>query len=374
MPARDEKISVCLPVFNGSKYLAPAIDSVLGQSYANFELLIADDLSTDDSYEIIEKYGRGDSRIIHWKNSRNFGIFANYNECMKRASGSFIKLFAQDDVFEPSCLAELLTELLKHENVSLITAARAVIDQEGQQTGVERFFDKTTIIAGRDVIADYAKTFVYRTGTPCQVMFKKVSMGTGFDTRYTLSGDIEYFLRILESGDFIYLDHVLVKFRRHAESVTVTSLKDMSFVADAFRLAEKYANLLDEPGKKRTLVNNALMEGLMRKVNNAIHDRKIDFSNLLAASTPNGDDVNYERIAYHLLFYAAQLKMELSEIPRLLKEKQDPESKQQLNYSQQSYLELENRANNLARELEELRSSSSWKITQPLRWFRKALL
>src|SRR5579883_1951770 len=91
-------ISVCLPVFNGEKFLLEAIGSVLEQTYSNFELVIIDDCSTDASVEIIESFARMDERIRFYRNTSRLGLFANYNECMLKADGEYIKPFAQDDV------------------------------------------------------------------------------------------------------------------------------------------------------------------------------------------------------------------------------------------------------------------------------------
>lgn len=371
----DNKVSVCLPVFNGSKYLAGAIESVLAQSHQNLELLIVDDLSSDRSAEIAIRYAQQDPRIVFWRNERNLGIFANYNECLKRVSGSFVKLFAQDDLLETNCLKRQLAELAAHENVALITAARAVIDDKGKETAIERFFDKTLIIPGSQVIADYVRSFVYRSGTPSQVMFRRSAVGAGFDSRYTLSGDIEYFFRILESGDYMYLDEVLVKFRRHGNSATVASLKDMSFFADALRLAEKYEHY-DLPGEKEEApVRTALIEGLVRKVNNAVYDRKIALKIASkAATTENGSDegLNYERMACELLLYASNVKMQLEETQRSIA-RIEQQMANDTNHEKVTRARLENELNTLNQQLNDLKNSSSWRITQPIRWLGRVL-
>ncbi|PWT95037.1 MAG: hypothetical protein C5B53_12005 [Candidatus Melainabacteria bacterium] len=376
MSVSDTKISVCLPVFNGARYLAAAIESVLNQSHENLELLIVDDLSSDESAHIARSYAANDPRIVYWQNERNLGIFTNYNECLKRVSGSFIKLFAQDDVFEPDCLEALLAELLQHENLALVTAARKVIDEKGQETAIERFYDRTTTIPGEEVIRQYMKTFVYRSGTPSQVMFRRNAVGAGFDTRYTLSGDIEYFFRILQSGDFMYLDRALVKFRRHGDSATVTSLKDMSFLADALRLAQTYESYGSVPeAQPGTPVRENLIENLIRKVNNAVYDRKIELtiaSN--AATTNNGssDQLDYERMACELLLYASRTKMQLEEEQRLLN-RMEQESRERLARQKQVEAQSEGELAAIKQQLHDLQNSNSWRLTQPIRWISRVL-
>jgi glycosyltransferase involved in cell wall biosynthesis len=376
MSVSDNKVSVCLPVFNGARYLAAAIESVLAQTHENLELLIVDDLSTDDSADIARTYAAGDSRLVYWQNERNLGIFANYNECLKRVSGSFIKLFAQDDVFEPDCLEALWGELCRHEKLALVTAARKVIDEKGQETSIERFYDRTTIIPGDEVIGQYMKTFVYRSGTPSQVMFRRNAIGAGFDTRYTLSGDIEYFFRILQSGDYMYLDRPLVKFRRHGDSATVSSLKDMSFLADALRLCQKFESYsLPPTAQSGTPVRESLIEGLIRKVNNAVYDRKIELtiaSHSATTGNGNADKLDYERMACELLLYASQTKMELEEEQRSVK-RAEQELIEQTSREKLAKSQVERELASAKQKLHDLQNSNSWRLTQPIRWLSRVL-
>ena len=123
-------VSICLPVYNGESYLKDAIESALGQSFGDFELLIGDDCSTDRSEEIAQSYAQKDSRIVYWRNATNKGLFGNYNECMNRAVGEFIKPYAQDDMFEPTMLQEMLAAFKKHPDVTLIACARRIVDPE----------------------------------------------------------------------------------------------------------------------------------------------------------------------------------------------------------------------------------------------------
>jgi glycosyltransferase involved in cell wall biosynthesis len=355
---QEKKVSICLPVYNGAKYVAEAIESVRRQTYENWELLVADDRSTDYSSEQVLEFARRDQRIKHWVNEENLGIFANYNECLKRTTGDYIKLFAQDDRFLPSCLERLVQALQENPSATLVTAARAVIDDTGKQTGIERFFESTRMIPGEQVIKDYIKTFVYRTGTPSQGMFRRESIGQAFDTSYYLSGDIEYYFRILESGDLLYLNEVLVEFRRHGESATVAMLKDMSFVSDSFKLLNKYRYYLKDEDGNIPLVHKPLMEGLMRKVNNAIHDRKIAFDDAIVCGTTSNTNSSpdFQAAAYQLLLYAAELHHEL-------------ETHQAQNL--QKTEDLERRLASLDAVVGQLYGSSSWRLTEPLRRLKK---
>jgi glycosyltransferase involved in cell wall biosynthesis len=103
------KVSICLPIFNGSDFLAAALDSALGQTFRDFELIVIDDCSTDNSFEIASQYARRDARIFLSRNESNQGLFANYNACISKAQGSLVKPFAQDDLWHPELLQKCIS-------------------------------------------------------------------------------------------------------------------------------------------------------------------------------------------------------------------------------------------------------------------------
>src|SRR5262245_29365808 len=96
------QISVVLPVFNGAPFVRQALESVLGQSMTDFELIVWDDGSTDNTVEIVNEYK--DERIRSFSNAQNAGLFPTLNRAIKASSGKLIKLWSQDDVMKPNCL------------------------------------------------------------------------------------------------------------------------------------------------------------------------------------------------------------------------------------------------------------------------------
>jgi glycosyltransferase involved in cell wall biosynthesis len=139
-------ISIVLPVYNGQEYLQSAIDSCLKQSLGDFELLIADDGSTDSSWSIIEKAASLDQRIRAWKNKDNLGLFRNYNFCMEQACGKYIKPFAQDDLLSAHCLEKLSFLLEQDSSLQIVTSARRIIDQMGDEIGTVCEFPNDTTL------------------------------------------------------------------------------------------------------------------------------------------------------------------------------------------------------------------------------------
>lgn len=239
-------VSVLLPVFNGAAYLPQALESVLKQSWKNFELLVADDGSVDDSWQIIQKYAACDSRIVAWQNPARLGLFGNYNETIRRARGEFLKPFAQDDLLEPQCLEILMNALLSHQNVSLVSAARKIVDQHDKELEVIRIYSSPMVIPAQEVIAFQLIMLTNWIGEPSTVMFRQQYAGVGFDTNYYHFGDIEYWFRILEQGDYISLPDVVCSFRRHDTNETVRNHKQMYSLLDMLRLSLSYRAYLQD--------------------------------------------------------------------------------------------------------------------------------
>jgi glycosyltransferase involved in cell wall biosynthesis len=236
-------VSVCLPVFNGQAHLKSAVESVLAQTFGDFELLIADDGSTDQSYSIACELANTDKRVIAWKNPARQGLFGNYNACLAKAEGVLIKPFAQDDLLKPEALASMV-DILKDESIALVACARQMLTtgSVAQQKRHERL--QSGVHAGEDVILSCLREYRNLIGEPVAVMYKAAYKGQGFNTDYHSLGDIEYWIRILEEGKLYYLDRELVSFRRHENSTTDKLLENMNWVLDFFKLGKDYKHYL----------------------------------------------------------------------------------------------------------------------------------
>ena len=139
---RSPKISVIMPVYNGGRYLASAIESVLEQSYGNLELILADDGSTDGSPDIITRY-RPDERVVSISTGGNYGVAAARNFALKHASGNLIAFLDQDDVWLPDKLKLQVQLLADHPGVALVHSYVVLIDENGELSEKHRGFEKT---------------------------------------------------------------------------------------------------------------------------------------------------------------------------------------------------------------------------------------
>lgn len=126
-----KKITVGLPVYNGANYLAGAIESILAQSYPDFDLLISDNASTDSTEDICRAYARKDARIHYIRQARNIGAAANYNFVAERNESPYFKWAAHDDVLAPGFLQTCIDSLESDPSIVLASPASALIDEAG---------------------------------------------------------------------------------------------------------------------------------------------------------------------------------------------------------------------------------------------------
>lgn len=127
------KLSVIMSVYNGEQYLAEALDSILNQSFGDFELILIDDASTDQSQRIIEKYCIQDSRIIPIYNQNNVGLTTNLNAGIRKSRGELIARMDADDIAFPLRFETQINYLESHPGVDLVGSAAVVIDGHGQE-------------------------------------------------------------------------------------------------------------------------------------------------------------------------------------------------------------------------------------------------
>src|SRR5690349_21549528 len=125
------RVSIGLPVRNGARFLAQAVDSLLAQSYPDFELIISDNASTDETEAICREYAAHDARVRYYRSREDVGLARNYNYLFMRARGEYFKWAAADDVHEPDYVARCV-DILEHDSSVVLAYARTkFIDENG---------------------------------------------------------------------------------------------------------------------------------------------------------------------------------------------------------------------------------------------------
>lgn len=210
-------ISVLMPVFNGGKHLATAISSILGQTFQDFELLLLDDGSTDESLRILREFEALDSRV-RVTARENKGLIVTLNELVSQARGAYMARMDADDVAFPDRFSRQLCFLEENLDVVCVGGHFEIIDEAGRYL--------TTLKQPRSnlEIQDLMLAGHVAINHPT-VMVRSVSMRAvgGYDVRYCAAEDYDLWLRMGEIGELANLSAVLLKYRVHENSVSERS-------------------------------------------------------------------------------------------------------------------------------------------------------
>ncbi len=128
------RVSIGLPVYNGELFIAESLEALLGQSYTDFELIISDNASTDDTAGICRRYAKEDSRIRYFRQPLNIGLAPNHNFVVREARGEAFKWAAHDDLYARNLLERCMAALDEHPDVVLVHSWTARIDSSGKVT------------------------------------------------------------------------------------------------------------------------------------------------------------------------------------------------------------------------------------------------
>lgn len=228
-------VSVILPVYNAEKYLKQAIDSVLSQTFTDFELIIVNDGSTDASEEIIN--GTKDERIVYLKNAANSGLVYSLNRAIALANGVYLARMDADDVCFPDRLAQQVRWLEEHPQTSVVASFNILIDENGNEKGFsekDRDFVTASQIRRRMPFENclthpsiLGRTDVFKTHlyAPAQ---KNIE-------------DYDLWLRLLAEGYVIEkIPSPLLYYRIHTASVTQSKLRKANFFRKHFDCKRRY--------------------------------------------------------------------------------------------------------------------------------------
>ncbi len=133
-------VSICIPTYNGARYLRECLDSILCQSFHDFEIVVVDDQSSDGTVGIVEEYIQRDKRIKLFCNEKNVGLVNNWNRCIEFSQGEWVKYVFQDDLIAPTCLERMLQA--RYDDVPFVVCARSFIYEENIDQKTRQWFEK----------------------------------------------------------------------------------------------------------------------------------------------------------------------------------------------------------------------------------------
>jgi glycosyltransferase involved in cell wall biosynthesis len=131
MDAEKALVTICVPVYNGERFLAQCLDSLLSQTYRDFVLLISDNASTDRTAEICQRYANSDSRVRYHRNPVNIGMYGNFNRVLTLARTPYVKLANADDFWAPTMLADAMEQMERDPSLVLCHPRVVLVDEHG---------------------------------------------------------------------------------------------------------------------------------------------------------------------------------------------------------------------------------------------------
>lgn len=237
-------VSVCIPAYNSSATIAGTIRSVLGQTYGNLEVIVADDKSSDDTVAIVEALAAEDSRVKLYRNEKNLGMSGNWNHCLKLCRGEYIKLICADDRIETDAIEKEAAAMREHPTVNLVESDTRLMDRNGKSTGAFKRYYKSGLVDGKKA-AKVSLMLNNFFGAPVNNLIRRSALEQvgGFDTAFTYILDFDMWVRLACSGDIYIIHEPLNSFcvRNDSNTGVMINEKRDVYVDEHRRLVEKHA-------------------------------------------------------------------------------------------------------------------------------------
>lgn len=211
-------VSVCIPVYNGAAFIAEAVESVLAQTFADFELIVLDNASTDETPLILRQFN--DSRLRVIRHESNIGATANFNASLREARGEWVKILCADDLLYPDCLKRQLSGVESSKGVVMFCCARDIIDANGHRWMSRGFLGRSGILSGSEAIRRTVRAGTNLFGEPATVLLHRETAlrAGGFDPAWRFATDLDLWVRILQHGKLFADSAALCAFRVSTQS------------------------------------------------------------------------------------------------------------------------------------------------------------
>ena len=235
-----ECVDVLLATYNGEKYLRELLDSIVNQSYKNIRILICDDCSTDQTYEVLKKFGNKDKRIVLFKNEINIGSDKTFEYLMSKVESNFFMIADQDDVWYLDKI-EMSLKKLYEEDADLVFTDLEVVDKNLNL--ISNSFNKTmkyNYKIKKYINDGYKMELLSNVITGCTILAKKkwINSFLPIPNNKNILYDYWIGLVIALNGKLAYLDKPTLKYRQHENNQVGT--KKYTDTLDTFEKVREY--------------------------------------------------------------------------------------------------------------------------------------
>ncbi len=230
------KVSVCIPSYNHGDFIGKAIESVLNQTIKDFELIIVDDCSRDNTAEVIRNYR--DPRIRFYKNRKNLGMVPNVNKAVKLAESEFIGILNSDDYYAPFMLERALNILEKNPRIGFTTSSYIVVNEKNEEIVRVKHYDKLVVFPPKE---GFRRLIQGNLNPPSGVIFRKRCLEEVglFDNEFQYCHDWNMWLRMSQKYHFAYIPEFLFYYRIHKKNASIAIYNSFLTALQEYHMLKK---------------------------------------------------------------------------------------------------------------------------------------
>ena len=230
-------VTVLMPAYNAARFLDESIPSILNQTFDNFEFIIIDDCSTDDTPDIIKKYAEKDPRIVYVRNPINIDHLASRNKALEYARGIYVAELDADDIALPNRLEAQYQYLNQHPEVALVGGWVEIIDSQGIKVGLKQPYESFDLIKYRMLLRN--------PFTHSAIFYRKDTIRSlgGYNQEYLHAEDYHLYYTLIQNGyRLANVPETIIKYRYHQQSISTVSKTRAIQLASVYQINYRYLN------------------------------------------------------------------------------------------------------------------------------------
>lgn len=262
-------VSICIPTYNNSNHLIDCLDSIASQTYSNIEVIICDNCSSDNTFELAKTYASKYNWIC-LQNSTNIGALSNFNKLISLSTGEYVGIYHADDIYDSDIVSLLMERFIADPHLNIAgTGAYTIDDQNNITSKYVNPFNRVSIYnyySFHDVISSIVKDHVHNRLycdipllliTPSFIVKKKAyDTYGGFDvnSHFKSASDYEMWIRLSKYSPICIINKPLMKYRIHNAQASQVEIRNSSLIPDIHTLIFYCVHNLEDPD----LLNDAL--------------------------------------------------------------------------------------------------------------------
>ena len=266
---KTPEISIIMSVYNGGKYLRESIDSILNQTFNNFELILVDDKSTDNTKQIIETYK--DRRIKVIENNKNIGLTKSLNKAIKQSKGKYIARMDADDISHQDRLKEQYNFMEKSPDISIAGSFMNIINESGEIISINKIYTSFKVIK---FVLLFKNCILHSSIIARSKDLKKIGF---YNEKYKYTQDLDLYSRAINKNlKIAIIPKVLVSSRIHKETISKRPESNKLQKINRQKIClENINKYITSSNKEKIILGNAIWNQKITSIKNLLIAYKI---------------------------------------------------------------------------------------------------